>query len=209
MKEHNMTSEVEVLQYFELNLIDMIDTNLSKRAIVWQDIFDSGVEVPLTTVLDVWKDWTMYESVYNATCAGYDIVFSACWYLDHLSQDWWAFYQCDPRSFANLTETQKSHVLGGHSSMWGERVDQTDFFERVWPRASATAEVLWAGGITNIEDASVGMIQGRLDRFRCFMVQQFDIPASPIEPGYCDHSQRNPMGSATSPQLSSHFALDH
>jgi hexosaminidase len=160
---------------------------------VWQDSFEAGAVLPQSTILDVWQLWIMEQSVHNATTAGYDIVFSACWYLDHLDRDWWAFYVCDPREFilvttagiVRLTDEQRSRVLGGHSAMWGETVDATNFFERVWPRASATAEVLWAGGVIDVETTH-DEVQSRLDHFRCWMVQQFDIPAAPISPGHCE-----------------------
>lgn len=185
MKLHNITDEVKLLENFELDLVSLVHDTFIKRPVAWQDLFDSGVELPPTTVLGVWKSWTMTDSVMDTTAAGYDIVFSACWYLDHLNDDWWSFYKCNPRGFSNLTVAQQSHILGGHSSMWGERVDSTDFFERVWPRTSAVAEVLWSGGPRNYSDLSYSLLQERLSKFRCWMVQQFDIPVSPIEPGFC------------------------
>jgi len=185
MIAHNLTSEVELLQYFELDLIDTVGKKLDKRVIVWQDLFDSGVELPISTVLDVWKEWILAGSLYNATSAGYDVIVSACWYLDHQNERWWDFYRCNAMDKANLTQDQREHVLGGHASMWGERVDATNFYERVWPRASAVSEVLWSGNAHNYSDLSYSLVQGRLERFRCWLVRQFQIPASPIAPGYC------------------------
>jgi hexosaminidase len=180
-----MTREVELLQYFELDLLDRVVHTYRKRPIVWQDVFDSGLQgIPDTTILDIWKDWIMDESLYNATIANYDVVFSACWYLDHLNEDWWSFYTCNPREITNMTSNQQSHILGGHTSMWGENVDSTNFFERVWPRSSATAEVLWSGRTKNVT-ISFNEVQARLERFRCYMLQQFDIPVSPIAPDHC------------------------
>jgi hypothetical protein len=71
--------------------------------------------------------------------------------------------------------------------MWGERVDETDFYGRVWPRSSATAEVLWSGSPKNIStEISYTHVESRLDRFRCYMLQQTHVPISPITPGYCE-----------------------
>jgi hexosaminidase len=183
-----MTKAIEVLQYFEMNLIQYVVNSTQKRSIVWQDLFDMGVEgIPSTVIFDVWKIWTMEGSVYNATAANYDVLFSACWYLDYLNEDWWSFYTCNPRNIPNLTTDQQSHILGGHSSMWGERVDSTDFYERVWPRSSATAEVLWSGSPKNITTGlALDDVQARLERFRCYMLQQFNVPISPIAPGHCE-----------------------
>lgn len=182
-----MTKTVEVLQYFEMNLLQYVLNVSKKRPIVWQDLFDMGVTgIPSNVIFDVWKEWIMEESLCKTTAANYDILFSACWYLDHLNEDWWRFYTCNPRNMANLTSAQQSHILGGHTSMWGESVDSTNFYERVWPRSSATAEVLWSGSSNVIPaELSFDRIQLRLDRFRCYMLEQFNLPISPISPGHC------------------------
>jgi hexosaminidase len=140
MKDHNMTNELQLLAYFETNLMDFVTGVLQKRPIVWQ-------------------------------------------YLDHLNDDWSSFYRCDPRDF-NGTSAQKELVIGGHASMWGERVDENDFFPRVWPRASATAEKLWTGDLSSAALTA----RDRLEKFRCSMCQQ-GFPASPIAPGSCEHEQ--------------------
>jgi hexosaminidase len=189
MVQHNFTDTVQVLQYFEQDLIALVTGPLlGKRAIVWQDLFDSGVNLPRDTILDVWKEWTWEKSLNDTTAAGYDVLLSACWYLDHLNEDWWQFYQCDP--LRGLRDSRQSeHVLGGHASMWGERVDATNFYEKVWPRASAVAEVLWSGssiGSSKTEDSvSYSLVEARLQGFRCWLVQRFRLPLSPVAPGYC------------------------
>ena len=170
-----------------MNLINYVLNVSKKRPLVWQDLFDMGVNgIPSTVIFDVWKNWIMESSVFATTAANYDVLLSACWYLDHLNENWWSFYSCNPRNMPNLTTAQQNHILGGHSSMWGESVDGTNFFERVWPRSSATAEVLWAGNSKHIAaELSVDNVQSRLNRFRCYMLEQFDVPISPISPGHC------------------------
>jgi len=176
------SNQKESLQIFEQNLLDTVKS-LDKRPMAWQDLLDLGVDLPKDVVLDVWKEWIMSDSLHKTTDAGHDVVFSACWYLDHTDEDWWKLYQCDPRGFG-LSSEQQQKVLGGHASMWGEQVDATNFFGRVWPRASSMAEVLWSGSPPGTVER--GPVQDRLARFRCFMVQQFDIPASAVQPDYCD-----------------------
>jgi hexosaminidase len=187
MALHNMTNEIEILQFFAVDLLNHVIQSDGKRPIVWQDLFDSGVQgLPNNTIIDIWKEWIMEESLFNATNATFDVVFSACWYLDHLNQDWWAFYTCNPRNLANLSAVQQAHIFGGHTSMWGESVDISNFFERVWPRSSAAAEVLWSGSPkTFTKDLSYVHVQERLARFRCYMIQQFGVSVSPIAPGHC------------------------
>ena len=112
------------------------------------------------------------------TKAGYNVILSGCWYLDHLDQTWESFYRCDP---SNFTSTRKDLLLGGHASMWAEHVDASNFMSRVWPRASAAAERLWTGNITGQPSKT---IQERIHNFRCRMVQ-FGFDAGPTRPGSC------------------------
>jgi hexosaminidase len=182
MKDHNMTHELQLLAYFEKDLMDFVTGVLKRRPIAWQELFDSNVSLSKETVVDVWKSWDL-NARNKATEQSFQVIISACWYLDHLDEDWWSFYSCDPRDF-NGTSVQKEMVIGGHASMWGERVDETDFLPRVWPRASATAEKLWTG---NVSSAAL-TAQERLEKFRCSMCQQ-GFPASPIAPGRCEYEQ--------------------
>jgi hexosaminidase len=187
MTWHNMTEMKELLWYFENRHIAMIQTR--RRPIVWQDLYDTGVRMSPNVIHDIWKDWILDDALFNITDDGYDVVISACWYLDHLGSNWWDFYQCNPRDILNGTDDQRRHVLGGHAAMWGENVDATSFLERVWPRTTAVAEVLWSGSPTynHSSPLQVELIQKRLADFRCWLVRRYALPASPIEPGYCGY----------------------
>ena len=60
-------------------------------------------------------------------------------------------------------------MLGGEAALWGEYVDATNLLPRLWPRASAVAERLWAGpakGAQSVDDAA-----HRLDQHRCRMLR--------------------------------------
>ena len=161
MREHGMQNVSQLLGYFEAKLLHIATNELGFRAVVWQELFDdlekrqqrqspplSGRNkeegwsplsaLPKQTVVDVWK-LSDLDTIQKAAAVGHDVIVSACWYLDHLNKDWEAFYECDPRKslVTNLTRSEKRRVVGGHASMWGERVDTTNFMSRVWPRASA------------------------------------------------------------------------
>jgi hexosaminidase len=189
MRLQNVTDEAELWIDFEQFLLNYTIHQLHKQPILWQDVLDTAnrtVYLPDETIIDVWKEWLPESRPIATVC--HKVLYSACWYLDHLDQDWESFYRCDPRDF-NGTLQQKDNVIGGHASMWGERVDETNFMSRVWPRAAVTAEKLWTGHSTK---AFLSAYK-RLERFRCFLLEQ-GMAASPIGPGSCQRWRRQTFG---------------
>ncbi|GKY92908.1 hypothetical protein MPSEU_000259800 [Mayamaea pseudoterrestris] len=186
MRAHNVSNEAQLWIDFELYLLNYTIKQLGKRPIVWQDMLDVATTIdtdtadllPPETIIDVWKSW-LPDSRSRAT-RQHDTIYSACWYLDHLDQDWRSFYDCDPRNF-NGTIEQLQRIIGGHASMWGERVDERNFYQRVWPRAAVAAEKLWKGESA----AAKATAYERLDWFRCLLLEQ-GFSASPIGPGSCE-----------------------
>ena len=218
-----MKSVNELQPYFEQRLLQMVIDQLGKRPIVWQEVFDLATKnatantntttttspqqqrlmlLPKETIVDVWM-LNHLETRYQATLQGYNVLVSACWDLDHLYETWDTLYECDPRDFDATEDHQKDRVLGGHASMWGERVDETNFWPRVWPRASAVAEKLWTGTVARAQESSAE----RLHIFRCHMVQQ-GIAAAPIQTGVCSTSSSADRSStAEEPRSSNGGAL--
>lgn len=82
MDDHHMTEPQELLYYFEDRHVRFVQNY--RRPIVWQDVYDEGVRLQPIVIQDIWKDWIFDESLFNATRDGYDVIVSACWYLDHL-----------------------------------------------------------------------------------------------------------------------------
>jgi hexosaminidase len=181
MKEQNFTDYADVEQYFETTLLEIVGHKLNKKTIVWQEIVNNGLKVRPDTVVDVWKGFDT-DTILNATSQGLQVVISGPFYLDHLNDDWDTFYRFDLRDFAG-TEAQKALVVGGHGSMWGERVDVTNFMSRTWPRASSIAEKLWT--VAQLDVTAAG---SRLHDFRCRMVAR-GIDAEPVfqnnQVGFC------------------------
>lgn len=97
---------------------------------------------------------------------------------------WQNFFLNDPLLNTTLTPAQQQQVLGISLSQWGEQCDAANIQSRMWPRASGGAERAWSPA--TVRDVNVE--EGRLDRFRCKMVQR-GIGAGPIRPaseyGYC------------------------
>ncbi|KFM63113.1 Beta-hexosaminidase subunit beta, partial [Stegodyphus mimosarum] len=187
MDENNYTDYNQVEQhYVRKTLQNVKDTGY--KYIIWQDPIDNDVQAEPDSVVEVWKDtyldhkmdkWENY--IVPIAQKGYQIILSACWYLNYISygQDWKKYYLCDPRSF-NGTEEQKDLVIGGEVCMWGEYVDGTNLLPRLWPRASAVAERLWSPAtLTDVDSAAF-----RLDEHRCRMLRR-GIPAQPILNGFC------------------------
>ena len=52
---------------------------------------------------------------------------------------WVEAYTNDP--LESVDENAAHLVLGGEACMWGESMDPSDVFARIWPKASAVSEV--------------------------------------------------------------------
>ncbi|KAL1501006.1 hypothetical protein ABEB36_006412 [Hypothenemus hampei] len=185
MSENNITSYAKLEGYFIGKLLNITD-RLNFSSIVWEEVFNNGVDLPQETIVHIWRDWTgalWRDTMQEVTKAGKTALLSACWYLDHLSSggDWVSFYRCEPTDFTG-TDEQKALILGGEACMWAEVVDKTNVVQRVFPRASATAEKLWSPKEDNFDS---DLTARRLEEHTCRMNRR-NIPAQPPNgPGYC------------------------
>ncbi|EXJ70461.1 beta-N-acetylhexosaminidase [Cladophialophora psammophila CBS 110553] len=85
----------------------------------------------------------------------------------------------------NLTDVQKSHVLGSEVPLWSEQVDDTVISSKMWPRAAAMAELSWSGN----RDSTTGIkrttqMTQRILNFREYLVAN-GVQATPLVPKYC------------------------
>jgi len=103
-------------------------------------------------------------------------------YLDYCSpfHNWRHMYVYDP--LANISKDLQHLLAGGEVLMWSEQTDHHDIDIKLWPRAAAAAEVLWAGPReeTMLEDASK-----RLGEWRERVVQGLGVSASPVHMTWC------------------------
>lgn len=86
---------------------------------------------------------------------------------------------------ANLTETQKKHIIGAAAPLWSEQVDDTVISIKMWPRAAALAELVWSGN----KDPKTGkkrttLLTQRILNFREYLIAN-GISAAPLVPRYC------------------------
>jgi hexosaminidase len=192
MAAHNIAGNFSALESFYVQrVIDMV-TALPKHAIGWQELFDNGLALPPSTIIDVWKyhnsptaptpgSPTWQEELANVTKAGYFSILSSPWYLNVIEYgvDWTSFYLSDPTNFTGSI-AQKALVLGGELSMWGEWVDATNLVGRTFPRGSAVAERLWSPA----SQRDIGDATARIADHRCRLLAR-GLAAEPLDPGYC------------------------
>ena len=169
-----------------------------KETTWWQDVFDAmiaakGNEYDLntnTTIFQVWR--TGGTDIQSITDAGYKVIASpeGYWYLDR-GYKWDQIYYFDPKE--NLTDTQRSKLIGGEAVMFGEQVDNNNFMPKTMPLSATVAERLWTdrdaletdlydGGPIDhcIKDCTdKDYTQSRLKDFRCRMMSR-GFNAAPI-----------------------------
>ncbi|XP_031618894.1 beta-hexosaminidase subunit beta-like [Contarinia nasturtii] len=180
MKINNISSYEKLEELYIQRVVDMTK-DLQHKSIVWQEVFENGVQLPSGTVVHVWTGDR--GKLLNAiTKSGFPAILSSCWYLDHLSNggDWRKYYECEPSDFPGSAQ-QQALLIGGEACMWSEVVDDTNILQRIFPRASAAAEKLWSQEtVRNISEA-----QQRLEEHTCRMRKR-GIPAQPPNgPGFC------------------------
>jgi len=185
MKQNDLTSYDQLYEYF-ITKAHEIATDYNRSPVNWEEVFNHfGKNLSSDTIIHVWLDHATLGRVVEA---GYRGILSNQddWYLDHLDTTWTTMYLNDP--LANITENEDL-VIGGETCMWGEEMDPSDVFVRIWPRSAAVAEVLWNYNVVRGEYA-VELAVPRLHAFRCHLLNRNIDSAplnsySPSEPGSC------------------------
>ncbi|RWS02623.1 beta-hexosaminidase subunit alpha-like protein [Dinothrombium tinctorium] len=180
-------------QYYIQKVVDIVK-KLKKSTVVWQEVFDNGVELQQDAIVHVWKGDTekeYEEEMSKVTEKGFRAILSTPWYLNYIKfgADWKDYYRKDPLSF-NGTSEQKNLVVGGEICMWGEFADGNNVISTTWPRSSPVAERLWSSKkVNNVEKA-----MPRLERQRCLMLKR-GIRGQPVNgPGFCRCDYANEEG---------------
>jgi len=109
---------------------------------IWQDPFNNNVTLAPQTVVEVWRG-SDYTTLMEVLKAGFPAVMAGFWYLDHLEDTWDTFYVQEIDN-GQIPSDLLELVIGGEACMWGEWVDANNWESRVFPRATAVAEVLWS-----------------------------------------------------------------
>jgi hexosaminidase len=211
MKENNIDTYPQLLDMYVQRGAEIVE-GLGATSIFWEDTFSAGVRPPKSTIFDVWTD---AEMITNVTEAGYKVIAAPqeYWYLDHADNTWMKMYTYEPT--VGLSDRAASLIIGGETSMWGEKVDETNILPKIWPTAAAVGERLWSvknatrpaassteelqslfslhEGETNMQQVEERLVatddglSDATDRLLKFRCRmtQRGYGASPFQPGYC------------------------
>ncbi|CAH1636776.1 unnamed protein product [Spodoptera littoralis] len=168
MALHNMTRTSELHAYFMTKVLLLLGQK--SKPIVWQEVFYDGAVLPSDAIIQVWKTIGSKDMI-AILAKRHKVIYSSSWYLDQLSNggDWYNFYVYDPRRIIDSKSLNLEDIVGGEACMWGEVVDDTNFIARVWPRASAPAEVLWSALNPQYTLSNGSQIASRLEEHVCRM----------------------------------------
>lgn len=167
------SSDADALRHRLQALFDIIMERVQAAGltpIAWEEVLlDWNLRLPPSTIIQVWRS---HERLSEVVERGYRALFGASshWYLDG-GQGSWAdpdprkgektaakppfLDWCDP--FKNTRQvcsydpfegvpTHLHHLLhGGETHLWSELTDSVTPDGKLWPRAAAAAERLWAG----------------------------------------------------------------
>lgn len=167
MKAHNLTTSLELQQYFNARVEKIVEKN-HKIMVGWDEILAPGL--PANTVIQSWRG---QDALAAAARQGYRGILSNGYYLDLM---WPAsqHYAVDPlgAGAANLPPDQAARILGGEACLWTEFVTRENVDSRIWPRTAAIAERLWSP--QSVQDvASMYQRLGREDwRLQVFGLEQ-------------------------------------
>jgi hexosaminidase len=195
MKQHQLSTGPQLAQYFEDTLRSDIKM-LNQTIVVWEDLFDNGVYLDPSTIIEVWQSQPTIKPVVTS---GYRALLSAGWYLEKEAPNpnqihaeffdtWIDFYGNDPVANLGLNPAELALVLGGEACMWGEQADGDSMDTIIWPRTVAIGERLWSPeSVTNVNDATV-----RFAEQSC-RLRQRGVRSAPLSPGYCPIPSRTPI----------------
>lgn len=131
------------LQVYFARRMESILARLGKRPIGWDEILSP--DLPRNAVIESWRDSAALGRVARL---GFQGILANGYYVDlcHSAAEYYLSDPLPPRepSGPALTPRERSRVLGGEASMWGEWVTPETIDSRIWPATAAIAERLWS-----------------------------------------------------------------
>jgi hexosaminidase len=144
MKAHDMP-DTHALQAYFVKRVNEIITKHHKQMIGWEELFSKDLAKDAT--VQVWQNSTYIK---QALDQGNPVLISKGFYLD-LFMPAYVHYN-NPDLSSQLPALNSSQLRGGEAAQWTEVADKTNIETRLWPRAAAVAEKLWASTSYDAED---------------------------------------------------------
>jgi len=164
MGKNKIKNNHELQAYFNKRLIEIL-RKYNKKMVGWDEILNP--DMPKDIMIQSWRGM---RSLSESARLGYNGILSNGYYLD-LIQPASFHYLNDPLPDSlNLTEKQKSLILGGEATSWAELVTLETVEARIWPRNAVIAERLWSPA--NIRD--VNFMYKRLERIS-FLLEEHGL----------------------------------
>lgn len=174
-----------------------------RSPMVWEEMVLDHGELGLSndTVVDVWissaNTRTVADKGYRLVHASSDYFYLDCGRGEWINQDGGANSWCDPYKswqlmysfdpYNNITDAQRSLVLGGQASLWAEQADATNYETVLWPRGAALAELFWTGSANTGNASFPRSALDALPRMHDarFRLVDAGVDATPLAPEWC------------------------
>ncbi|MEN8250277.1 MAG: family 20 glycosylhydrolase [Bacteroidota bacterium] len=138
MRKKKIKDNHALQAYFNKNLLKNFET-IGKKMVGWDEIIHE--DLPNTAVIQSWRG---LDNMEKAAKSGYKTMLSNGFYIDlmHAAEK---HYLVEPLpDTLDLTEEERSNIIGGEATMWSELVTPYTIDSRIWPRTAAIAERLWS-----------------------------------------------------------------
>jgi hexosaminidase len=171
-KEEKGFTDNEQLQAYFINRVQKILKKYGKKMIGWDEILHKNT--PKDVVIQSWRG---INALAKSAKQGYNGILSNGYYID-LMQPASFYYLNDPvPDSLNLTDEEKSNILGGEATMWSEWVTKENIDSRIWPRTAAISERLWSPkNINNVDN-----MYKRLDNIS-YLLEQYGLTHISFQP---------------------------
>jgi hexosaminidase len=161
MKAHGYHTTAELQTYFNQRVLKIVQ-KYGKKMVGWEEILTP--DLPKESMVQSWRG---YKSLDQAAREGYNTIWSADYYLDHMGPAEFHYLSDPLPADTKLTTEQASHVVGGEVCTWSEFVTPENIDSRIWPRTAAIAERFWSPQSVN----SVPDMYRRLDSVSVWLEQ--------------------------------------
>ncbi|XP_049876930.1 beta-hexosaminidase subunit beta-like [Pectinophora gossypiella] len=179
MKEHQMSTD-DLYGLYMNNTMKLLKNDTIP--VMWEEAYFNKKTNMTNAVVQTRKFKTgMAEMIKKHI----NVIYSTEWSLgEDLAKRFDDFYKFEPRLIAYDATGDHSldkYIIGGEACMWGEMVDDSNILSRIFPRASAVAEVLWSVTNGTIPDD----LFNRMEEHACRMRRRGYPAEPPSGPGSC------------------------